>query len=265
MMDDERIIDLFFERSEDAMRELDSKYGAVCRRLSFNILNSRQDAEECVNDACLGAWNAIPPARPDPLLSYIVKIVRNISLKAYWKSRAARRGGQYAVALEELGVRPYQGYKATYGEVEGYLGVDLLISERLEAAIFGEGVDIQGSNLKGEKPVTSITLYSRHDTGAGMSGYIDMSVYISLGTSDAYQQVTRILGPESMEKDAALYEYVSQANGIEAKLAVYGALGRASAYFVYDGILYNISVGGFADEDDIDPAGYLEALIDTFR
>ena len=70
--------------------------------------------------------------------------------------------------------------------MEGYLGVDLLISERLEAAIFGESVDIQGSNLKGEKPVTSITLYSRHDTGAGMSGYIDMSVYISLGTSDAY-------------------------------------------------------------------------------
>ncbi len=84
-------------------RELDSKYGAVCRRLSFNILNSRQDAEECVNGAYLGAWNAIPPARPDPLLSYIVKIVRNVSLKAYWKSRAARRGGQYAVALEELG------------------------------------------------------------------------------------------------------------------------------------------------------------------
>ena len=168
-------------------------------------------------------------------------------------------------AREELSVRPYQSYKATYVEVEGYLGVDLLISERLEAAIFGEGVDIQGSNLMGEKPVTSITLYSRHDTGAGMSGYIDMSVYISLGTSDAYQQVTRILSPESMEKDAALYEYVSRANGIAASFAVYGALGRASAYFVYDGILYNISVGGFADEDDIDPASYLEALIDTFR
>ena len=92
-----------------------------------------------------------------------------------------------------------------------------------------------------------------------------MSVYISLGTSDVYQQVTRILGPESMEKDAALYEYVSRANGIAASFAVYGALGRASAYFVYDGILYNISVGGFADEDDIDQASYLEALIDTFR
>lgn len=103
MLDDERIIDLFFERSELGIRELDDKYGAVCRRLSFNILNNLEDAEECVNDAYLGAWNAIPPARPDPLLGYIVKIVRNVSLKAYWKNRAAKRGGQYTVALEEFG------------------------------------------------------------------------------------------------------------------------------------------------------------------
>ena len=53
--------------------------------LSYNIVNNRQDAEECVNDAYLGAWNAIPPVRLNPLLSYIVKIVRNISLKIYWR------------------------------------------------------------------------------------------------------------------------------------------------------------------------------------
>lgn len=81
MIDDEKIIDLFFERSEQGIRELDNKYGAVCHNLSYNIVNNRQDAEECVNDAYLGAWNAIPPVRPNPLLSYIVKIVRNISLK----------------------------------------------------------------------------------------------------------------------------------------------------------------------------------------
>ena len=78
MIDDEKIIDLFFERSEQGIRELDNKYGAVCRSLSYNIVNNRQDAEECVNDAYLGAWNAIPPVRPNPLLSYIVKIVRII-------------------------------------------------------------------------------------------------------------------------------------------------------------------------------------------
>ena len=55
-MDDEKIIELFFARSEQGIRELDKKYGAVCRSLSYNIVNSRQDAEECVNDAYLGAW-----------------------------------------------------------------------------------------------------------------------------------------------------------------------------------------------------------------
>ena len=80
MIDDEKIIEMFFERSEQGIRELDIKYGKICHNLSYNIVNSRQDAEECVNDAYLGAWNAIPPTRPNPLLSYIVKIVRNISM-----------------------------------------------------------------------------------------------------------------------------------------------------------------------------------------
>ena len=102
MIDDEKIIDLFFERSEQGIRELDNKYGAICHNLSYNIVNNRQDAEECVNDAYLGAWNAIPPARPNPLLSYIVKIVRNISLKIYWRKEAAKRSSHYTIALEEI-------------------------------------------------------------------------------------------------------------------------------------------------------------------
>ena len=102
MIDDEKIIDLFFERSEQGIRELDHKYGAICHTLSYNILNNRQDAEECVNDAYLGAWNTIPPVRPNPLLSYIVKIVRNISLKIYWGKEAAKRSGHYKIALEEI-------------------------------------------------------------------------------------------------------------------------------------------------------------------
>ena len=102
MIDDEKIIEMFFERSEQAIRELDIKYGKICHNLSYNIVNNRQDAEECVNDAYLGAWNAIPPVRPNPLLSYIVKIVRNISLKIYWRKEAAKRSGHYTIALEEI-------------------------------------------------------------------------------------------------------------------------------------------------------------------
>ena len=102
MIDDEKIIKMFFERSEQGIRELDIKYGKICHNLSYNIVNSRQDAEECVNDAYLGAWNAIPPTRPNPLLSYIVKIVRNISLKIYWRKEATKRSGHYTIALQEI-------------------------------------------------------------------------------------------------------------------------------------------------------------------
>ena len=102
MIDDEKIIELFFERSEQGIRELDMKYGKICHNLSYNIVNSRRDAEECVNDAYLGAWNAIPPARPNPLLSYLLKIVRNISLKIYWRKEAAKRSSHYTIALEEI-------------------------------------------------------------------------------------------------------------------------------------------------------------------
>ena len=103
MIDDEKIIEMFFERKEQGLRELDNKYGKICHNLSYNIVGSRQDAEECVNDAYLGAWNAIPPTRPNPLLTYLMKIVRNISLKAYWKKEAAKRSSRCTIALEEIG------------------------------------------------------------------------------------------------------------------------------------------------------------------
>ncbi len=101
-MNDEKIIELFFERSEQAIAELDEKYGRVCRSVSYNILGNEEDAEECVNDAYLGAWNAIPPAKPYSLLAFVCRIVRNLSLKRYEHNTAAKRNCVYAVALEEL-------------------------------------------------------------------------------------------------------------------------------------------------------------------
>lgn len=102
MIDDDKIIEMFFERSEQGIQELNNKYGKVCHKLSYNIVNNKQDAEECVNDAYLGAWNAIPPATPNPLLSYICKIVRNLSLKTYYKNEAAKRSSHYTIAMEEI-------------------------------------------------------------------------------------------------------------------------------------------------------------------
>ncbi|MEY8576557.1 sigma-70 family RNA polymerase sigma factor [Oscillospiraceae bacterium 21-37] len=81
---------------------MDVKYGKLCHKLSRNILNNRQDAEECVKDAYLGVWNAIPPAKPNPLRAYVCKVVRNISLKLYYKNKAEKRNSVYDIAIQEL-------------------------------------------------------------------------------------------------------------------------------------------------------------------
>lgn len=102
-MDDTGIIDLFWARDERALAETERKYGAYCRSVSYQIVKNRQDAEECVNDAWIRAWNAIPPQRPFALGAFLTKIVRNVSLSHYRKARTQRRGGgQLPLILEEL-------------------------------------------------------------------------------------------------------------------------------------------------------------------
>ncbi|MBQ2865616.1 MAG: sigma-70 family RNA polymerase sigma factor [Clostridia bacterium] len=101
-LDDRKIIELFFERSEQAIIELSDKYGSVCMKVAFNILNNTRDSEECVNDAYLGAWNTIPPQTPNPLLSYVCRIVRNLAVKKYHSNTAAKRNSIYDIALDEL-------------------------------------------------------------------------------------------------------------------------------------------------------------------
>ena len=101
-MEDEKIIELFFSRSESAITEISKKYGGICTQTSFNITSDWCDAEECVNDAYLGAWNSIPPQSPDPLRAYICRIVRNRSLKKLRANSAIKRGSQFEVSLSEL-------------------------------------------------------------------------------------------------------------------------------------------------------------------
>ena len=101
-MDDSKIIELFFERSEQAIVELSKKYGSLCVKVANNILNNRLDSEECVNDAYLGVWNTIPPQKPDSLLHYVCRIVRNLAIKKYHANTAAKRNSIYDVSLEEL-------------------------------------------------------------------------------------------------------------------------------------------------------------------
>lgn len=101
-VEDTQIIDLFFARDQQAITELDAKYGSMCRKLSYQILNNRLDSEECVNDAYLGTWNTIPPERPNPLRTFLCKIVRNLSIKRYHANTAAKRNSMYDVALSEV-------------------------------------------------------------------------------------------------------------------------------------------------------------------
>ncbi len=101
-MDDSAIIDLFFERSEQAVEELDRQYGALLRKTAGNILGSPQDTEECVNDAYLGVWNSIPPQRPAPLASYVCRIVRNLAISRLRRESAAKRNGSFELVLDEL-------------------------------------------------------------------------------------------------------------------------------------------------------------------
>lgn len=103
-MEDRDIVELFWNRDPAAIRAVSEKYGKLCGTLARNILRSREDAEECVNDAFLNAWNAIPPARPAELAAFLSKIVRSLSFNRYRKNRAEKRGGgELPGVLEELG------------------------------------------------------------------------------------------------------------------------------------------------------------------
>lgn len=102
-MEDRQIIELYWDRVEDAIRETDAKYGRLCRYIVQNILASPEDSEECVNDTWLGLWNAIPPQRPSRFSAFVGRITRNLALKRFDYLTAAKRCPEAVCSLEELG------------------------------------------------------------------------------------------------------------------------------------------------------------------
>ena len=103
-MEDAQIVKLYWERNPEAIARSREKYGIYCFSLADRIVNSREDAEECVNDTWLHAWNAMPPQRPSILSAFFGKLARNLSLDRWRRNRAAKRGGsQVELALHELG------------------------------------------------------------------------------------------------------------------------------------------------------------------
>ena len=102
-MEDHEILDLYFDRKESAITETRSKYGLRLFKVSINILRVNEDAEECVNDTLLKAWEAIPPSRPERFGAFLAKIARNLSINKWQAKGAARRGGgEVSLLLSEL-------------------------------------------------------------------------------------------------------------------------------------------------------------------
>ena len=101
-MDDSKIIELYFERDDRAIKETQIKYGKLCHKIAYNILNNYEDSEECVNDTYVGVWNAIPPARPNNFMSFVCKITRNLSLKRLEFMKREKRSADVLVSIHEL-------------------------------------------------------------------------------------------------------------------------------------------------------------------
>jgi len=102
-MDDQRIVELYWSRAESAISETDKKYGTYLNSISYNILASREDAQECVNDTYHNAWNAMPPTRPSILSTFLGKITRRLSIDRWRRLNAEKRGGgELTLTLDEL-------------------------------------------------------------------------------------------------------------------------------------------------------------------
>ncbi len=102
-MQDTEIIELYWARSERAIPATSERYGSYCSAIAWNILHSREDAEECVNDTWLNAWNAMPPHRPSILSAFLGRLTRNLALDRCQRNTAEKRGGgEVPAILDEL-------------------------------------------------------------------------------------------------------------------------------------------------------------------
>jgi RNA polymerase sigma-70 factor (ECF subfamily) len=126
-MEDKLIVDLFWQRMENAIGEASKKYAGYCHSIAYRILRSNEDADECVNDTWLRAWNAIPPARPERLPAFLGKITRNLSLNRHEKMSAEKRGG----GVVEIAI----------AELEGCLPSGTSVEDEIEEIHITEAVD----------------------------------------------------------------------------------------------------------------------------
>lgn len=137
-MQDGNIIALFFERSESALAELQKKYGALCKRIAYNILSNSEDADEAVNTAYLRVWNSIPPKKPESLCGYLCAVVRNTALTAYDTMKRRRTEQLYDELAEiipdsrtterEFESRQISEYINTFLKKQSAINADIFVS-----------------------------------------------------------------------------------------------------------------------------------------
>lgn len=125
-MDDGQIVELYWRRDEAAIGETQRKYGPMCGRIARNILGSQEDAEECVNDALLQAWNAVPPQRPGRLGAWLGKVTRNLALNLWNRNHAQKR---------------YAGMEALLSELEDCLPAPAGVERELEGRELSAAID----------------------------------------------------------------------------------------------------------------------------
>ncbi len=146
-MEDKDIVALYFARDERAIIESDRAHGAVCRSVAAGILRDPRDAEECVNDTWLKAWNAIPPHRPNSLRAFLCRITRNTALSRYRMNHREKRNRELEVALEELDEcipAPAEEGGAPLAEVlESFLGGESDLDRRLFLGRYWHGTAVK--------------------------------------------------------------------------------------------------------------------------
>lgn len=144
-MEDLEIVELYWNRNEDAIKETSKKYGNYCYSISYNILNNNEDAQECVNDTYLSAWNAIPPHHPNILSTFLGKITRRLSLNKWREKNAQKRGGGEIVL--------------SFDELEECIGTNDYAKEELEAEELTKTINTFLSTLKEDERKVFVCRY----------------------------------------------------------------------------------------------------------
>ena len=166
-MEDSGILELYFLRNEQAIRETERKYGAYCKTIAGRILKNREDTEETVNDTWLSAWNAIPPQKPNCLQGFLGRITRNGAIDRWRRRTAEKRGGETVLSVADTGIGiPYEHQNRVF---ERFYRVDKSHSRQLG----GTGLGLSIVKHAAAMHKARLELWSEPDAGTKITVHFD--------------------------------------------------------------------------------------------